>query len=83
MNSLIGHNKAPRKIGYKSISVNKYCYLNLIEARDHIQKLRYQSNSTLDEKDFLKKCTIPMTIEILVEQYLLNNSVLERSINGK
>jgi len=83
MNSLIGHNKAPRKIGYKSISVNKYCYLNLIEARDHIQKLRDQTDISNGEKYFLKNCTIPMTIEILVEQYLLNNLALERDINAK
>ena len=63
MANLIGHNNPPkdRKINYKSISINKWTYAELIEIKEHIQQLRDIHNPEMK----LERVTIPMAIEIL------------------
>ena len=74
MANLIGHNNPPkdRKINYKSISINKWTYAELVEIKEHIQKLRDIHNPEMK----LERVTIPMAIEILSNQYKLNNIIL-------
>ena len=74
MANLIGHNNPPkdRKINYKSISINKWTYAELVEIKEHIQQLRDIHNPEMK----LERVTIPMAIEILSNQYKLNNIIL-------
>ena len=41
--SKIGHNKPPRKIGWKSVSLNKYVYKMLQEVAEKKRSLRNTS----------------------------------------
>ena len=70
--SKIGHNKPPRKINYKSISINKWLYEELVEIKEHIQQLRDIHNPEMK----LERVTIPMAIEILSNQNHQNNIIL-------
>ena len=70
---LLGHNNPPkRKVNYKSISINKWTYAELVEIKEHIQQLRDIHNPEMK----LERVTIPMAIEILSNQYKLNNIIL-------
>ena len=70
---LLGHNNPPkRKVNYKSISINKWTYAELVEIKEHIQQLRDIHNPECK----LDRVTIPMAIEILSNQYKLNHIIL-------
>ena len=70
--SKIGHNNPPRKIDWKSISLNKYTYEDLEQIRDSIF-IRNKLHAVLDKKHIstVKKHSIPETIEICVQCYWL------------
>ena len=70
---LLGHNNPPkRKINYKSISIHRCVHEELVEIKEHIQQLRDIHNPEMK----LDRVTIPMAIEILANQYKLNNIIL-------
>ena len=65
--SKIGHNKPPRDIQWKSISINKFILEDLKRIRDHIQMKRDADNPKR------KRVTIPMAIEIIAGLYWRDN----------
>ena len=65
--SKIGHNKPPRDIQWKSISINKFILEDLKRIRDHIQMKRDADNPKH------KRVTIPMAIEIMSAEYWLDH----------
>tara|TARA_Y100001938_G_C7963982_1_gene365824 strand:+ start:19 stop:270 length:252 start_codon:yes stop_codon:yes gene_type:complete len=69
--SKIGHNKPPRDIQWKSISINKFILEDLKRIRDHIQMKRDADNPKR------KRVTIPMAIEIIASQYWLDYMLLD------
>jgi hypothetical protein len=73
--SKIGHNKPPRDLNWKSVSLNIYVHKELEEIKNHIQKQRDIHNPEMKKQ----RVTIPMAIEILSNQYYLNNILLPRA----
>ena len=69
------HNNPPREIKWKSVSLNIYVHDELEEIKKHIQEQRDLLNPEMK----LQRVTIPMTIEILSNQYYLNNIVLPKA----
>jgi len=67
--SKIGHNKPPRTINHKSISINKYEMKLLEEIRDHMQKKRDK------HAPGESKVTIPMAISIMATSYWINELI--------
>ena len=80
--SKIGHNKPPRKIGWKSVSLNKYVYKMLQEVAEQRRALR-NCFTLLDGGPPGKTPSIPWVIEILVQQELFNINKLETQDNGR
>ena len=81
--SKIGHNKPPRKIGWKSVSLNKYVYKMLQEVAEKKRSLR-NCFVLLDGEALHKKTpSIPWVIEILVQQELYCINKLETQDNGR
>ena len=70
--SKIGHNKPPRKINYKSISLNKWIYEELERLRDFVHTQR-KLDAVLDKKHIktVKKFSIPEVIELCYDCYYL------------
>ena len=80
--SKIGHNKPPRKIGWKSISVNKYVYEMLQQVAEKKRSL-INCFKLLDGEAPQKTPSIPWVIELLVQQELYCTEKLEIQDNGR
>lgn len=84
MSSLIGHNQPPkdRKVEWKSISLNKYVYQQLLELAER----RMNINNCFGLLNGLapqKAPSIPHIIELLVNQELYCIRRLETQDNGR
>mgnify|MGYP003669430648 FL=1 len=77
--SKIGHNRPPRDINWKSISLNIWAYKDLKVIQQHIQKQRDLHNPEL----LNRRVTLPMAIEILTTQYYLNNILMPKAWSKK
>ena len=84
MNSLIGHNNPPkdRKVEWKSISLNKYVYKQLLELAERRMNIN-NCFGLLDGKAPQKAPSIPHIIELLVNQELYCIRRLETQDNGR
>ena len=74
MKTLIGHNQPPkRKIDWKSISINKFLFKDIVEISEHIHTLN-KLYAILDQKheNTVKQPSIAETIEICVNHYQMD-----------
>ena len=76
--SKIGHNNPPkdRKKDWKSISVNKYVYKDLLQIAQNICEL-------LDGEPPQEKVSIPYAIELLADQKIMDMNRYEIQDNGR
>ena len=72
MKTLIGHNQPPkRKINWKSISINKYLFKNLVEISEHIHtKNKLSAIIAKKHINTVKQPSIAETIDICVCVYM-------------
>ena len=82
--SKIGHNNPPkdREIEWKSISINKWVY---IELQKIAQRICDQKNCflLLDGRDPIKKVSIPYVIELLANEKTMLDQHFETQDNGR
>ena len=82
--SKIGHNNPPkdRKKDWKSISVNKYVYADLLQIAQNIcdQKNCFK---LLDGEPPQEKVSIPYAIELLADQKIMDMNRYEIQDNGR
>jgi len=84
MKSLIGHNQPPkdRKADWKSISINKWVYADLLKIAQNICNKK-NCFLVLEGKAPLEKVSIPYAIELLVNQHLFHMTMIETQDNGR